>query len=307
MSKKEKKDFVRFIGLSDREQIDAVKKLNTKILLLVLDHLDIQVAKQTSKNKDEQVFADLQTRRSIPLSQLFSYSTKSITTFKKNEPFSNSLLKSQPASVIRMGYGNRDGSGFVKTSYRVANNDFLNIPNPGQEISKFIMGEVETEITDKSTRLTKAILIDIVNFNTNPLPIKVTRGFSWGLKVDYSPRSLVCAKCSTFGAEAKGGIASRINSRAMLFGLIGGRIHTKKGNRGIFTSVSEVGVFLNMTKNSILGLSANYYIDPILGNSEYILKANAGINISKNYDIRVTLESDGKDAVSMISAGYYFD
>ncbi len=166
---------------------------------------------------------------------------------------------------------------------------------------------METEITEKSARLTKATLIDIVNFNTNPLPIRVTKEFSWGMKVDYSPRSDVCSNCSTLGVEPKGGIATRLNSQLMLYGLTGGRIHTKQGNRGIFTWVSEVGAFINITRNILLGLSANYYNDPILGHSEYILKGNVGFNMSRNYDFRVSVESDGEDMVSQINVGYFFD
>ena len=309
LSKKEKEDLVGFfINSSHQEQIEAVKKLNSTTLLLILDYLDIQVARRTSRNKDEQVMADLQTQRSVILSQLWRYPVETIQKLKGKGHSADSLLSSQPASVIRTGYGIREDSHFAKISYRVANNDFFNIPGPGQEISKFIMGEMETEITDESIRLTQATVIDIVNFNTNPLPIRVTKEFSWGLKVDYSPRSVICSKCSTFGVEAKGGTASRISSRTMLYGLIGGRIHTKLGNdRGIFTTVSEAGVFINVTKKLILGLSANHYYDAVFDNSEYFLKAEAGFNFSRNYDFRARLESDGEDVVSVVSAGYYFD
>ncbi len=140
LSKKEKSDFIGFFTLSNPEQIETAKTLNTKILILILDYLDIQVAKGTAKDKDEKILNHLQTQRSLILSQLWSYPTKSIKEYEEKGYQSNSLLTSQPASVVRAGFGRREGSSFIRTSYRVANNDFLNISNPGQEISKFIMG-----------------------------------------------------------------------------------------------------------------------------------------------------------------------
>jgi hypothetical protein len=303
-----KKKFVKFFKASSFRDQKIAEKLSTKILLLILDYLDIQVADGTSKAKDAELMPYLQRKRSVVLSQLMKFKVKLIYKFPKDSYESNSLLASQPASVVRVGYGVRGNSSFSRLSYRVANNDFFDSPDPNQEISKFVMGKLEAEVNESSARLTNATLIDIVNYNTNPLPISIAKEYSWSMNVGYSQRSRVCSKCSTFGVGAKWGTANRINSRAMLYGLIGGRVHTKQGSRrGTITMASEVGGFINMTKNLILGFSATYYNDLVLDNSEYFLKANAGFNVSRNFDVRATIESDGDDVVSMFNAGYYFD
>ena len=308
LSKSEKKEFLAFFQSPPQKHEEIAKTLNTKILLLIIDYLDIQVADGTSRAKDEALMADLQIKRSIILSQLLKYKVKSIHKFPDDDYEFGSLLTSQSASVLRIGYGVRENSDFTSVSYRVANNDFLDSPDPKREVSRFVMGKIEAEAYENTVRLTNATLIDIVNFNTNPLPMGITKEYSWSMNVGYSQRSRVCSKCSTFGVEAKWGTASRVNSWAMLYGLIGGRIHTKQGNRrGIVTMAPEVGGFINMTKKSILGFSATYHNDLVLDNSEYFLRANAGFNVSRNFDIRATVESDGDDVVSMFSAGYYFD
>ncbi len=309
LSKKEKNKFAEFFSDGSYvKQKKSVTTLSTKNLLLILDYLDIQVADATSKSKDEKLVLKLQNKRSIVLGQLLKYQVKEIHKFPEGDYEHSSLLSSQPASVLRAGYGVRKKSEFASMSYRVANNDFLDSPDPKREISKFVMGKVEIEAYKNNVKLTNATLIDIVNFNTNPLPLKITKEYSWSMNVGYSQRSRVCSKCSTFGVESKWGTATRVNSRLMLYGLFGGRIHTKQGNRrGIITIAPELGGFIHISKKAILGFSATYHNDLVLGNSEYFLKADAGFNIARSFDIRATMESDGDDVVSMFSAGYYFD
>ncbi len=308
LSESERKKFLTFFNLSLLKQKETVKTLNTKILLLLIDYLDIQVADGTSRAKDKKLMAELQIKRSTILNQLLRYPVKSIHKFPEGNYGHDSLLTSQPASVLRMGYGVRKNSDFASVSYRVANNDFLDSPDPKREVSKFVMGKIEAEAYENTVRLTNATLIDIVNFNTNPLPMGITKEYSWSMNVGYSQRSRVCSRCSTFGMEAKWGAANRVNSRAMLYVLMGGRIHTKQGNRrGIVTMMPEIGGFINMTRRSILGVSATYHNDLVLDHSEYFLKVNTGFNISRNIDIRVAVESDGDELVSIFNAGYYFD
>ena len=165
------------------------------------------------------------------MNQLLRYQVKSIHKFPKDNYGHDSLLTSQPASVLRMGYGVRKNSDFASVSYRVANNDFLDSPDPKREVSKFVMGKIEAEVYKKTARLTNANLIDIVNFNTNPLPMRTTKEYSWSMNVGYSQRSRICSKRSTFEIEAKWGAATRVNDRAMLYVLMGGGIHIKQGNR----------------------------------------------------------------------------
>lgn len=308
LSKSEKRKFIKFFSASSLGHREITEKLSTKILLLIIDYLDIQVADGTSRIEDAELMSELQNKRSIVLSQLMKFDTKSIYKFKKNSYKYNSLLASQPASVIRVGYGVRSNSSFSSLSYRVANNDFFDSPDPNQEISKFVMGKLEAEINESSARITNATLIDIVHYNTNPLPFSITSEYSWSMNVGYFQRSRVCSNCSTYGVGAKWGISKRIHSRAMLYGMFGGRIHTKQGNdRGIMTIAPEVGSFINLTKNVVLGISATYHNDVVLDHSEYVFKANMGFNFSRNLDIRGLVESDGDMVTSMFNVGYYFD
>ena len=308
LTQTEKTKFLKFLSSHSSEQREFTKTLKTKILLLIIDYLDIQVADGTSRARDEKLMSELQKKRSIVLSQLMRYQVQSIHQFPESNNISSSLLNSQPTSVVRVGYGIRESSDFAKISYRVANNDFLDSPDPKREISKFVMGKIETDVNQSSAKITDVTLIDIMNFNTSPLPMTISNEYSWGINVGYSQRSRVCAKCSTLGIGTKWGAAGRINNRAMLYALIGGRIHTKQGNRrGIVTIAPEIGGFINITKKSLIGFSATYHNDLALDNSEYFVKANAGFNISRSFDLRAVIESDGDEVTSIFSAGYYFD
>ena len=73
------------------------------------------------------------------------------------------------------------------------------------------------------------------------------------------------------------------------------------------TIAPEVGSFINLTKNVVLGISATYHNDVVLDHSEYVFKANMGFNFSRNLDIRGLVESDGDMVTSMFNVGYYFD
>jgi len=304
----EKEEFTNFIGLTNNQKKEAVNALDSKILILALNYLDLQVAKQTTKSKDEEKLADLQSQRSIILGALLHHPSQSIQTFKEIKRPTESLLTSQPSSTIRIGYGIREEFDFLKINYRAANNDFLNTPGPGQEVSKFLAVAIEAEIAEHSIDITEFALLDIVSLNTNPLPWTLTHEFSWDFKIDYAPRNNICIDCSTFGTEAKFGTAARLSSDILLYGLAGGRLHTRLNNqKDIFSFILEAGTIINLPKNLILWLEGNYYYDPASESTEYLLKANLGYNFSKNYDFRMSIEGDGQDLAAIARLGYYFD
>jgi len=175
-------------------------------------------------------------------------------------------------------------------------------------VSKFLVGAIEAEITENSIDITEFVLIDIVNLNTNPLPWRMTHEFSWGFKIDYSPRNNICIDCSTFGTEAKFGAATRLSSKTLLYGLAGGRLHTRQNNKNdIFSLILDTGAIINISNSFILGLEASYYFDPVSGATEYLLKANLGFNFSRNYDYRMSIEGDGEGFAAIARVGYYFD
>jgi len=304
----EKEEFIEFFERSDDDKKNIVNESDSKNLFLIQDYLDLQVAKLSLKEKDEKKLNYLQDQRAVILSELMHRPVDSVKKNELLEKQSDSLIYTKPPSVFRLGYGSRNGEGFIKMGLRIANNDFLNKPNPGQEVSKFIMGEIEAEATENSLDLSKIIFVDVLNINTNPLPMKMTKEYSWEFKVDYSPNNNICAGCSTFGLEGKAGKASRVNDKMMLYGLAGVRVHTlDHQSDDFFTLLSEAGAVINISTNSIVGLSTNYDFGTISNERDYLLKGEWAYNGNKNFDYRIGIEDDGKDTVVLASIGYYFD
>ena len=311
LTAEEKKQFIAFFDVPDAEKENLVKKLDGNNLVLALEYLDLLVAKKTIKSKDKAELKRqmdiLEKQRGIVLSQLMHLPPAPVKPEEPKDP-AYTLLTSQPASVLRIGYQNNKEGESVKIGYRAANNDFLNPRNPGQEVSKFTMGEIETEIKNDSLHLHKLVAVDILNLNTNPLPMRMTNEYSWGMKIDYAAPNNICSKCSNAGIEGKLGTAARINKDLMFYGLAGGRLHTiASSNQDFITGVSELGSVINTSEHTILVLTANYNIDAISGHPEYLLKANFGINLSKDIDCRMSLENNAKGSAFLASFGYYFD
>lgn len=310
LTNKEKKKFIKFLDLQNKEQETFAENLDANNLTLVLEHLDLQVAKQTMTSKDKQKLKlnliDMDKQRAIVLNQLFK---KPIAPIKVSEKYpSYTLLKSRPSSAISAGYRMRQSEEVMMFDYRAANNDFLTPTNPGQEVAKFVMGEIEGEIAEDSLKIKKAVIVDILNINTNPLPRRFTNEHSWGMKIDYAASNNICNECANFGIEGKVGSATRVNENIILYGLAGGRVHTTNNHTyDILSAVSEIGTVVNTSENSIFTFATNYNIDPIYGDSEYIFKANLGINFSKNFDYKMGVENNGTDSVITASIGYYFD
>ncbi len=311
LTAEEKKQFIAFFDATDTEKETLVTQLDANNLILALEYLDLLVAKKTIKSKDQaelkRQMEILEKQRGITLTQLMHLPPVPEKPEPPKDP-NYTLLSSQPASALRIGYQKNSDGESIKIGFRAANNDLLNPRNPGQEVSKFTMGEIETEIKNDSIHLNKLVAVDILNLNTNPLPMRMTNEFSWGMKIDYAAPNNICSKCSNAGIEGKVGTATRLNKEIMFYGLAGGRLHTTANSKQDFiTGVSELGSVINTSEKTILVLTANYNIDAISGHPEYLLKANFGINLSKDIDYRMSIETNAKGTTFLASFGYYFD
>lgn len=207
------------------------------------------------------------------------------------------LLDGVPPSSLRLGYKTQQGPDSIRMNYRAANNDFLNQPIPGQEVSRFIMGELEAEYVDNTVHLDRVTAIDIVNLNTNPLPMNMTKEYSWGLKIDYAPRNKLCSDCSNFGLESKIGRSGRINDRILLYGLVGGRMHTPDSRTENYaTMVTEAGTVLNVTDRVTAHASAIHYVNLVSGKPEYVASLDMSFNLRPGLDYRIGIDGNDDDA-----------
>jgi hypothetical protein len=202
----------------------------------------------------------------------------------------------------------RGGHGFQSYSYRVANNDLLSRPSPGQETSRFIMGELGIEVDDGSVDLRKLVLFDLVNINTNPLPSRMTHEGSWSLALDYAPRNLLCTDCSNFGLEGRLGRSLRPSAQLLFYGFAGARVHTRDlDTDSYFQLSSEVGSVINPTEKSILKLSAEVYVDPTSGDVMWHAGVDFALTLTRHTEFRVGYERNRRGQVVLATLGYYFD
>lgn len=304
----ERREFIDFFRLNHREKGEGIVNIGADLLHLMLDYLDLEVAKRTLAKEDEDSLSDLQRQRALILGEMLHRPTRSLKVGSSELPAPESPIEMKPPSVLRIGAGVRDGRGVQTISYRVANNDFLNRPNPGQEISRFVMGEVGLEVDHGSIDLRTVVLIDVVNVNTNTLPTSMTHERSWSLTVDYSSRSRLCSDCSNFGIEATVGRSLRPSASVLFYSFAGVRIHTAERDSDNYCELtSEVGSVINTTERSILKLSGKAYIDTFTGERDGHWGIEFAFNPKRHMDFRVSLEKSGHREVVLATFGYYFD
>ncbi len=164
------------------------------------------------------------------------------------------------------------------------------------------------EAKENEVEFRRFTLLDLVNINTNPLPMTLTKEFSWGFKADYGPYSNTCTDCSNFGIEGVIGSATRLNSYVMFYGLVGGRLHTPTNyQEDFFSQISELGNVINVSKDVTTHFSVNYSYEPFEQNNQFLLKGETSYKFKHNYDFRTSLEHDGDGTAFLLSIGYYFD
>ena len=308
LRREERGEFIDFLRLDDRDKRQAVGTLRASLLPLMLDHLDLEVAKGTIADEDEDSLGDIQRKRALILNEMFIRPIPSQGGGSSELRPSQSPIDMKPPSVLRVGTGVRDGRGFQTLTYRAANNDLLNRPGPGQEVSRFIMGEVGLEVERGSVDLRNLVLVDVVNVNTNPLPPSMTHERSWSFRVDYSSRSRLCSDCRNFGLEARVGRSLRPSDRVVFYGFAGARIHTTDPDTDSYLGLtSELGSVIKMTKRTTLKLSGDGYVPMFTGEGDWHWGIEFAISASRQSDLRVSLEGRGHREVLLASFGYYFD
>jgi hypothetical protein len=309
LSKAQKNLFIEYFQTQAGKKDEILSKLSEEEMFLILDQLDIQVAKLTiEENMNDDEKKSLEKERGIILDELLKRpSIKYREKLKWGENYT--LLDYRPTSVLRSGYTNRNGKNNLTVRYQIANNDLLNKPMAGQESSRFIMGAVEADISDDDIQIRDFTIADITNLNTNALPMSLTNEFSWQVKIGYGHRNRVCDSCGSFGVTTKAGKTIKLNDNTLLYGLVGGRFNSKKTDGYKYvTAVSENGILLDMEEMGKLNIGLDFNMDVDRGEPEYIVKSDYSINITPNSDIRIEAESDFEgNSMFAIKMGYFFN
>ncbi len=210
--------------------------------------------------------------------------------------------------MVRVSYGKSGDHTFTKIGYRGTNNDILNIPTSGQEFSQFFMGDFEVKENNGEAKISKAVIAEVLSLDTNPLPIGLTKKFSWQMKADYSERNNLCNDCETAGVEGKIGKTERLNDKILLYFLTGLRLHTPEKYRDTFlTEITDIGTILRTSKNSVVGLSTKISYNTQDGYADELYKAEFSQNLTRNTDYRISAETDGDSSAVFFSIGLYFD
>jgi hypothetical protein len=308
LSSDEKRDFINFFKASDIERTKLVTTFTENVLLLILEQLDIRIAKSTiekTKNKEDAVF---QEQRRIILAELFRR-----TSGYKMAPLdwgkNNTLLNYKPISVVRAGVSRRDDNDHFSLQYQIANNDLLDSPIPGQERSKVIMGGFQLDMSDDAFQIRDVTLIDILNLNTNPLPFWLTDEYSWQLRVAYDHQNSICKSCGSFGVTGKAGQSIRFNDDWMAYGLAGMTLrHRQVDDFGFLSFVGDSAVIYSADPSHAVQFGFNVIYDPLHGESDGNLDAEFSYKFNDNKDIRFSYErSLENESFLSVRVGYYFN
>ena len=291
--------------MKPEEQALVSNELGETELQILLDFFDLELPKLKQKaDKQDEITQINQQRGTLLLSML----QRPVESFSK-EPIAisfNPIPNSLPPSLVRIDTGFKNDKNFNRISIRAANNDLLDIPISGQEVSRFIMGAAQMEYTDTNLKLRRLVALDILNLNTNPLPLTLTKEYSWGFKIDYSPRGEFCQNCDSAGVEGKVGRAVRFNDNIIMYGLGGARIHSKENDIDSYANlVFDAGTVINLTSTLNMNLGAQYIQS--ISDEEINFQTEVRQRISKRTDIRTNFISNGDENSVSIGFALYFD
>lgn len=304
----EQDQFLHFFKSSDQERKKIVKDMDEKILLLVLEQLDIQMAKLTIQEDRSDEDKKLQERRRIVLNEFFHRPSG----YRPDQLFwgdDYTLLKYKPVSVVRAGVLRRGDTNYASITYQIANNDEIDTPIAGQERSKVVMGSLQVDVSEDNVQLRDLTLVDVMNLNTNPLPMWLTSEYSWRLRAAYDHRNQTCKSCGSFGVTGTVGKSLRFTKDLMSYVLVGGTLrHKEVDGFGYAAGVSEGGVIYSPVSNHVLKLGFDALYDPLKKEDDLAVNAQYSYKISKQNDIRLEYENDidGEDSISL-KFGYYFN
>ncbi len=284
----------------------SVLQIDAAVLFGLLDYYDLELAKLKEDQEKAEQMRDIHQQRSIILAEMLRRPASAM----QREPLQpievQPLPDTRQPSSVRLESGVHDGNAFGRLTVRAANNDMLDAPITGQEVSKFIMGAAQLEYGDTDLSLRKVVALDIVNFNTNPLPILLTREYSWGFRMDYSPRNELCAECRSAGVEGTIGRAIRVDDEVLVYGLGGGRVHTKENDTGSYANlVVQVGSVMNVTRMMNVQLEGRY--TQSIKSEDMSLQMETRHVLGKRVDLRATAVTNGDEHSLSAGLAWHFD
>ncbi|MFM9890717.1 MAG: DUF4105 domain-containing protein [Rickettsiales bacterium] len=306
----QKEALVAYLELDPAAQKDAIASLSTNLLRMALDYYDLTIAKLKEQPKNLESIATIQQRRSLILLAMLQQPVNSLPQeMQKELPF-HSLPDSRPEGSLRadIGYSDHASNGFTRLTYRPANNDLLDNPISGQSRSRFLMGNAQIELEDHQLRLRKLVVADILNLNTNPLPTSLTNEYSWGMRIDYSPRTELCTHCDSAGIEGKIGKATYVSRDLLVYGLVGARLHSwEEDTRSLANISGEFGAIVTPNETYAFQLGGQY-ARALDGRGEDIVFNFEGLmRLSPQFDARVNASTDGSHTKLSTGIAWYFD
>lgn len=302
-----RRSFTEFFRASTEERPAIVMAAPTASLLLMLDHLDLSLARMTLESEMPGRRAELHGQRAVILAELFGRQPPQRVD-SSAVPRAVSPLEMRPPSYLRLGHAIRDGRHLQTAGYRVANNDFLDAPASGQEISRFVMGEIEVELSADSLELSRLTLVEIVNLDSSPLPGALAATRSWDIAVDYAPWHRSCANCADFGIRGRLGKAHRATDGLLLYGLAGGRLHTRNAaSDGVATLVAELGFVAEWAGGGAVHGVTQLLRDVDSGRQDAVLGLSFALNRMRSPDVRLLLERSNRAGYAALQLSYHFD
>lgn len=308
LSRSQRGAFLDFLTAEADQQHALVKTYDPTVLRLLLQQLNLSLAKQTEEPKDAAKVAEIHRQRAIVLLALMRYPVAALGDQTPAATPFRSLAEERPPSSVRLDAGHSSGHGFTQLTFRAANNDLLDTPISGQEVSRFLMGGAQLEWRESQVKLRKLVVVDILNLNTNPLPESITGQFSWGMRIDYAPRNELCLDCSSAGIEGKVGKSLRLSDDVLLYGLGGVRLHSEEADIESYANLmAEYGVVANLTEDLAMQLGGQFVQDVEGHGSDSTLLFEARQKLSPRLDWRVNAAASGSESKLSTGLAWYFD
>lgn len=307
LSSDEKQQFERVLQLPIEAQKPQLATLPPSLLILLLDHYNLSLAKTTERPKNIEKIADINAHRAAVLSAMLQHPARQLQQVPKPEATYRSLADSRPTASLRLDYGIQSADDVFRLSYRPANNDLLDMPITGQAISRFTMGNAQLDWRNDDLTIRRVVVADILNLDPNPLPLSVSQAYSWGMRIDYAPRTELCTNCRSAGVEGKVGRTYQLDDAMIAYALFGSRVHSMEEDTESYANlVAELGAVAQFQQGTAVHLNAQYLQAADQPAGDYVLSAELRQQLNEQFDLRFTTATDGDSTLATTGLAYFF-
>lgn len=292
--------------LNDKVPVLGVKNYSNDVIYSLLDAYDIKAEKFKTRSSDSGEIQAIDSKRQQLLIELYQ---RPVERRNRYIGEGESLVANlRPLSKMQIGFNNHNSTGGALLRYQIAKNDMLDIPQPNQRKSQFIMGAIGLKSNSEKVEVDEVTLFDIKNLNTSMIPNDGLDNYSWGVSLGYGNRSKVCESCKVVKGGFTAGKSINLSHKSLMYAGSGLQVHSRKSDGiGYWAIKSESGLLVTHSNRVTSHLSGQYLLDIPSNKGEFQAHLSVRKQLAKNINLNFDIQSGNRRLVTGVSFGVLFN